>query len=310
MSDKYVEKNFLYLLTLSLLCHLAAYLVIASLPQQQVPKPQEMTMVDLMDLPVPPPPVKPKPEAPKPRPIPKAAPKPVPKPVPLAQPKQHMLPPDVALPSAAKEAAPKAEHKTERIVEKSAPNVRDKAETKPQAARSPGKADSVFRSPEKGGSEAQRGEGLLKPHAGEKIELAKLFPSAKNMAALEESYRKKYRDAEQGDTRMIDTRDPLVAVYTKRLLDAANNSLDMESSKRALYERGAVGVLMVTVKRDGSIEEVSMLESTRSKALDDLVISSIYKAGYIGPVPKKWPHEKLRLIWIYIPVQPTVPLAR
>lgn len=311
MSDHNIEKSFLYLILLSILLHMGAFGLFSLLPREPL-KPEETTMVDLQDLPEPPPPVKrePKPKPkPKPEPIPET--KPLPKPVPVPLPRAQMLPPDLARAAARKEAAPKAENKTERIAEsKRAPNVQGKTETKPQAVRSPGKTDSVFSTPEKGGKETRRGEGLLKPQKGEKVELAKLFPDAKKLESLQESYRKKYRDIEEGDTRMIDTQDPLVAVYTNRLLVAANNSLALESTKRVITDTGVVGALMVTVNRDGTIEDVKMIESTKSAALDDIAISSVYKAGYIGPVPKKWPHEKLRVVWIFVPGQPGMPHRR
>ncbi|HJV36036.1 TonB C-terminal domain-containing protein, partial [Geomonas sp.] len=111
-------------------------------------------------------------------------------------------------------------------------------------------------------------------------------------------YRKKYRDLEQGDTRMIDTEDPLIGVYAHRLLLKAQDSVDMEG-RRAPPRHNGVGVLQVTIRRDGSLEGVRIMEPSGNKDVDDFFIRSVYKTGYVGPLPKKWPHEKLNLVWVY-----------
>src|SRR5512141_3156575 len=53
MSDRYIEKAFLYLVVLSLLLHVAVFAVIAFLPQEKVAIKQEPYMVELEDLPPP-----------------------------------------------------------------------------------------------------------------------------------------------------------------------------------------------------------------------------------------------------------------
>ena len=278
MSHKYIEKSFLYLILLSVLLHLAAFGVVSLIPPDPQSIPKEFTVVDLKDIPEPPPAVKQEPKPlPKPQPTPVPAPKskqlPRPLQIPfLANPK---LPPEKPAPPAAKEAPKKA------------PDLPGKTEPNQQAAKSPGQAESV----------AKRGEGFLKPRIEEKNELAKFFPSARKMGSFEDEYRKKYRGAEQGDTRLMDTDDPLVAVYTSRLLIAANDSLHIEDRKRTIRHKG-VGALLVTINRQGTIENVRILESTKNGALDELAVSSIMKTGYVGPLPKKWPHEKLNLIWL------------
>ena len=296
MSNRYVEKTFLYLLLVSLLVHLTLGTLVYLMPPEKTKAVEETTMVELKDLPEPPPPPaeKPKPKPPKPEPKPEPVPKPLPRPVAIPVP----LSPETFLPQARKELAPKAENEEERVVqEKSASDIPEKSEPSSQPVKSPGSADSAFRTPEKGGMETPRGEGFLKPRRGEKVELAKLFPSARKMETLEETYRKKYRDVEQGDTRMIDTDDPLVSVYSHRLLVAANQSFRF-NARESVHEPG-VGVLEVTIQRDGNIEGVRIIESTNNRALDDLVARSIRRSSYVGPLPKKWTHDRLKLIWVY-----------
>ena len=282
MSDKNIEKSFLYLILLSILFHVAAYSLLSLIPPDPQRLPKETTMVELKDLPDPPPAVRPKPKS---------------TPVPMVR--TPMLPPEKALPQARKEAAPKAEDKIDRISHgKKNLDLPRKADPIPPVAKSPGKTEAISRASENERTEIRRGEGLLKPRTGEKIELSRLFPSARNMESSEENYRKKYRDAEQGDTRMIDTDDPLIGVFSHRLLVAAQNSVDLEASKRDVIGAG-VGVMMVTVNRDGTIEDIKILESSRNRTIDEFFVTAVKKAGYVGPLPKKWPHEKFRVIWVF-----------
>lgn len=298
MPDKYLEKTFLYLTLLSAALHAAAYGLISLIPTQPHSV-EKVTMVELQDLPEPPPPPPPAPTKPEPKPEP--APRQVvevqPKPVPVARLRE--LPPELAFPPPPKMGDPseKKESPHSSAEKKTAPQA-GRSDSNRQESRPVGKADSVFLTPEKGGQESARG--------AKKIELAKLFPSAKKMSNLEEGYREKYRGSEQGDTRMMDTTDPLVTVFSHRIFGAANTSLAIESAKRAVRGINAVGVVMVTINRDGSIDAVEMIESTRDASLDQLFIDAIYKTGYVGPLPKKWPHEKLKLIWIAVSRAPVM----
>ena len=299
MPDKYLEKTFLYLTLLSALLHAAAYGLISLIPAQPQTV-EKVTMVELQDLPEPPSPPPPAPPKPKPEPEPRkmveVQPRPVPVPVPAA--KLPRLPAELALPQPPKKGDPNEKASPEPSAEKKTAPQAGKNDSDRQDSRSVGKADSVFRTPEKGGQESARG--------AKKIELAKLFPSAKKMSNLEEGYREKYRGSEQGDTRMMDTTDPLVAVFSHRILVAANTSVAIESAKRVVRGKNAIGVVMVTINRDGSIDAVQMIESTRDAFIDQLFIDSIYKTGYVGPLPKKWPHEKLKLIWIAVSRAPVM----
>ena len=300
MPDKHLEKTLLYLTLLSALLHAAAYGLISLIPAQPQTV-EKVTMVELQDLPEPPPP--PAPPEPKPKPEPKPEPAPPqrvevqPKPVPVPLAKQPRLPADLAFPPPPKKGDPSEKESPKPSAEKNAVPQAGRSDTNRPESR-PGKADSVFRTSEKGGQESARG--------AKKIELAKLFPSAKKMSNLEEDYREKYRGSEQGDTRMMDTTDPLVAVFSHRILGAANTSVAIESAKRAVRGINAIGVVMVTINRDGSIDAVQMIESTRDASIDQLFIDSIYKTGYVGPLPKKWPHEKLKLIWIAVSRAPVM----
>ncbi len=298
MSDKHIEKSFLYLVLISVLLHVAVFGVFSLIPPDPQRLPKDTTEVELKDLPEPPPVVpKPKPK-PKPKPEPKTAPKPMPIPplrtalVPLLR--EPILPPLKSVPTAKKEAAPKAESKIDRIVQsKAAPNLPGKTEP-PQEARSLGKTDSLFHTPETGGTEASRGEGIPKIQRGTKSDLAKLFPSGRSMAKMEENFRKKYQDVEQGDTRLMDTDDPDIGSFSRRFvhsLEERLNAIDPFTRKG----RGET-VLNITFKRDGTIENIKILYSSGNKSLEDLAIQASRSTSFIGPLPRRWTHDVLNLV--------------
>ncbi|MBJ6725100.1 energy transducer TonB family protein [Geomesophilobacter sediminis] len=275
-------------------------------PKPEPPKPKPKPKPE----PPPKPKVLPKPEPPKPLPKPLPLPKPVtlPKPQavkpppPLVRPKppapQRTLPPQKQLPQSTREAAPKAFNKSERTVEsKNAPNVRGKTEA-PKAARTPGRSDSPFRMSENGGKEISRGEGLLRPQRGEQRELAKLFPSARHLANLEEGYRKRYEEAEQGDTRLMDTDDPTIGTFAYRFRNLLRDRLNAITPWNLGIGKG-ITILTITFNREGNVVDIRQLESSGNRVLDELAATASRTAGYPGPLPRKWEHDQLNLIFVF-----------
>ncbi|UFS70381.1 energy transducer TonB [Geomonas sp. RF6] len=302
MSDKYVEKTFLYLLALSILLHVAGYFVFSRMETAKPEVKDEPMMVDLSTIPdIPPAPLQAQKEPPLPEspPVPKApAPEKSPVPTPKLAERIDNPPP---LPAS---RAPQREAKIAPRV--TTPEADRGTAGKQQGGKPPAVSEDGIRPPD---ADARRGTGgndIFRVRKGEgkgdEIGLSKLFPSQKRLASLEEGYRKKYEGAEQGDTRMMDTDDPTIAVYSHRLLVAANDSLKVLARRTASHGAG-VGVLQVTIRRDGSIESVKMVETTRSAALDNLALTAVRETGYVGPLPKKWQHEKLNLLWIFVSSQ-------
>jgi periplasmic protein TonB len=274
MSDKYLEKTFLYLVLLSVLLHLAVYQLILLIPPPPQP-PEKVTMVDLMNLPDAPP----------------ASPEPGRRALPLA--KQPSLPRQPLLPQALQEAAPKAQNRIERIVpSQSAPSQQSKAEI-PYPKRAPGSQDSPLPR-EESGKQPARGEGLFKPQRGKPDELAKLFPTTRHMERIEESVRKEYENAERGDTRLMDTDDPTIGTFTRRFVVAVRDRLNAIDR----HERKGVGATVVNVRinRDGSIENTSIIYSTGNQKLEELAVKALRSSSYIGPLPRRWEHDVLNLI--------------
>src|SRR6185369_13945557 len=190
MSDRYVEKSFLYLLTLSVLLHLAIAGLIALLPPEKVKSASEPTMVELSDLP--------EPAATPPAPRPESH---------RAAEKQRRVVRETA-PKGELEAPSKFTSKAEPppLLRPARPNRAEPRVGRPVPSLPKEQASRPPELPAE--SPLQRGEGIFKPKSSEPVERAKLFPSAGKLARLEESYRKKYGpEVEEGDTKFLNTDD-------------------------------------------------------------------------------------------------------
>jgi periplasmic protein TonB len=275
MSDRYVEKTFLYLLLLSVLVHLGVFQLISLIPPEK-PKPaQETTIVDLTDLPQPPPEQpRVRTEQPEKRPEVKR----------YAEKKQRVP----------REIAPKGE------VEH-APPPRP-APPLPGAPR-PQVTGPVVRNaeptvaPEKGATEpVTRGEGIFKPRAAEAPARSRLFPSASRLANLEESYRKKYGpEVEDGEAMFLNTDDIRFGSFLRRLETAVYGV--WQYPQEALM-RGIEGTtpVRITFNRKGEIVRVELLESSGSGILDNEVMRTLKQIGPVGSFPKGYTKDTFKLI--------------
>jgi protein TonB len=272
MSDKNVEKSFLYLVTLSVLLHLTIFWLVTLIPPEKVKSEPEPTMVDLTELPEPP--------AKPPRPSARLAERPQ---------------------RSASASAPKAP-RTERPQEPAPANQLrpSRAEARPANPSTPNRMEQPGGAPLESGGKVPvtRGEGIFKPKSGEALDRSRLFPSAGKMAHLEESFRKKYLEEEQGDTRLMDTDDPDIGSFTRRYVIAVKDQLNAIDR----YERKGLGmtVLNITIKRDGTIDGIRILYSSGNKQLDELATKASRTASYVGPLPKRWDHNVLNLICSFI----------
>lgn len=283
MSDKFVEKNFLYLLTLSVLLHLAVFQLISLLPPAKEKSWQEPTMVDLTELPEPPPvpPAKSRPQPPKPEAEVKR----------FAERRQRVI----------KETAPKGDLEVERSAlqppatprQSQAPQApaqaaRREAEPRPSAPSVPG--ETQRREP------VARGEGIFKPGTQPAIDRSQLFPSAGKLARLEESYRKKYdREVEDGSTRFLNTNDIQFGSFLRRFETAVYG---VWHYPQAALVRGIEGTtpVRITFSRSGEITRVELLESSGSPILDDEVLRTLKQLGPIGSFPRGYTGEGFKLI--------------
>ena len=274
MSDKYIEKAFLYLLILSVAFHLAVYQLISLLPPEKTKSIQEPTMVDLTDLPEPPP---------QPKQIPR-------RPQPAPEIKRHAERPQ----RVTREMAPKGKAEIDRVVPQppSAPQASRPATgavSRPAEPAAP-QADKQAKAP------VARGEGILKPKTAQPVERSKLFPSAARLARLEDSYREKYRqEVEDGESRFMNTDDIQFGSFLRRLETAIYG---VWHYPQAALLRGIEGTtpVRITFNRGGEIVRVDLLETSGSRILDDEVMRTLKQLGPIGSFPKGYNGEHFKLI--------------
>ncbi len=267
MSDRHIEKSFLFLLVVSLLVHIATFVLFSYLPKPPKPKETEPIMVDLQEMPLPP------------QPLPRNLP-----PVPRKSDRRQRV---------AREIAPKGASPRERIAPSPAPAARNQSPPRQEPVPAPQPARPSVPSAEAGGRDL-----LVRPRSGSRPAptLAQLFPSASRMARLEESYRKKYSsEVEEGATRFLNTDDILFGSFLRRFETAVYGvwRYPDEAARRGIE---GVTPVKITFNRQGEIVKVVLLESSGSVILDDEVIRSLKMVGPIGALPRGYNKDQFNLI--------------
>jgi len=279
MSSKKIDKNFLYLLILSVIIHLAVYTIISLIPPAQGKPEQGPTMVDLTELPdladLPKPQLKAPPSKPEPKkPVQKEQRRPIPLPALKQAPVTRQVVPQAprtVQPSQPSQAEPSAP--VSRKAEPSAP---------PQETRQP--------------EPITRGQGIFKPKSGGPIERSKLFPSAGKLARLEDSYRKKFeQEIERGDTSFLNSDDIRFGSFLRRFESAVYGVWHYPEAALARGIEGTTPV-RITFNRSGEIVHVELLESSGSGILDAEVMRTLKQLGPIGSFPKGYSGNAFKLI--------------
>lgn len=262
MSDRFIEKAFLYLLVFSLLLHAAAFVLLDVFADKPTAARQEPVMVDLQEMP----------ESVRP------APKPDTKPRRLAE-KRRRVP---------REIFPKGE--TER--DKSATTPKPPTYAMPEQRRG---GQNLAR-PHVGERPLPDEESLVRPDWQREEKLSKLFPSAEKMARLEENYRKKYEpEITEGKAKFLNTDDFLFGSFLRRFETAVYGVWRYPPEAGRLGVEGVTPV-KITFNRKGNIEKVEILESSGSKILDDEVLRTLRMVGPIGSFPRGYDKEHFNLI--------------
>ena len=268
MSDKYIEKTFILLVTLSFLLHAAVFALLIYLPQKQPMMKPEPYMVELRDLP----------EKKQSQPSPE-------KEVKRLAEKMVRVP---------KETAPKGEREREKVTPAAPP-----APARMPQQQQPGGEARAPRPVDKGEMTTREKaplEGVFKPKSQELPGLAKLFPTAGKMVKLEESYRKKYGpEVEDGETKFLNTDDILFGSFLRRFETAVYGVWRYPQEAARLGIEGVTPV-KITFNRKGVIEKIELLESSGSKILDDEVVRTLRQLGPIGSFPKRYDKENFNLI--------------
>ncbi|WP_298271058.1 TonB family protein [Geobacter sp.] len=278
MSDRYVEKSFLYLLAFSLFLHAALFTAIIFLPERKAEVRQEPVMIDLEDIP----------ELPaKPAPAERQARR-------QAERRERVQ----------REMAPKGEREQDRIASlppRSVPPQRQPAVPSPRQIPAPRGSEAGPPSPTgKTGEipmrEAPTGGGVLKPRGEQLPALAQLMPNARRMAKLEESYRKKYSaEVAEGETKFLDTDDIQFGSFLHRFENMIYGVWRYPQEAARLGIEGVTPV-KITFNNRGEIEKFEILQSSGSRILDGEVERTLRLMGPVGPFPKGYTKDKFNLI--------------
>lgn len=261
MSDRYIEKSFLFLLFLSLLLHAGVGALLYYLPHEP-PLPKEPVFVDLQQIP--------ELKAPE---------------QPSQQETRRRSDRRVRVP---RETAPRGwdavDSSVQPDVRKSpAPQPREAARTSPRETPvAPGSSVSSLLKP--------------KPPAGQQQVQAQLHPSANRMARLEESYRRKFEDEiADGDTRFLNSDDILFGSFLRRF-ESAVYGVWRYPQEAAMKGIEGITPVRITFNRRGEITGVRLLESSGAKVLDDEVLRTLRLIGPVGSFPKGYDKDEFHLI--------------
>ncbi|WP_298438473.1 TonB family protein [Geobacter sp.] len=278
MSDRYVEKSFLYLLAFSLLLHAALFTAIIFLPERKAEVRQEPVMIDLEDLP----------ELPA-------------KPVPAERQARRQA---ERRERVQRELAPKGEREQDRIASLPPRSVlpqRQPAVPSPRQFPAPqggeaGPPSPTGRTGEIPMREAPRGGEVLKPRGEQLPALAQLMPNAQRMAKLEESYRKKYSaEVAEGETKFLDTDDIQFGSFLHRFENMIYGVWRYPQEAARLGIEGVTPV-KITFNNRGEIEKFEILQSSGSRILDGEVERTLRLIGPVGPFPRGYTKDKFNLI--------------
>jgi protein TonB len=275
MSDKYIEKAFLYFLAFSLLLHGAFFAVLYFLPEQKREVKQEPYMVELSDLP----------ELKQVSPAKEKVRR-------FADTRRRVV----------RERVPRGEREREKIASLPRsearpvpPRLLQQEKQQEKAAREEAVPESAPEDVTKKGEMKQKG-GAAKQKGKNLPELSKLFPSAGRMARLEESYRKKYdTEVEDGDTKFLNTDDIQFGSFLRRFETAVYGVWRYPDAAARAGIQGVTPV-KITFNRKGEIENIQLLQSSGSRILDSEVLRTLHAIGPLGGFPKAYPKEQFNLI--------------
>ena len=259
MSEKNVEKIFLYFVALSLLLHAVAGTLLYLLPEEKREVKPEPYMVELTEAPA------------------------------LKEKSQQKIQPkrlDEFRRRVARETAPKGDSRRDTLPSAS-PSLPRRP---PTTVKSP--VDTVPNLP----SEPDTRPKSVSPDARKFPELAKLFPSAERMSKLEEGYRKKYdTEIDEGETRFLNSDDIQFGSFLRRFESAVYGVWTYPAAASRAGIQGVTPV-RITFNRKGEIENIQLLQSSGSRILDDEVFRALRALGPIGSLPKNYAKDHFNLI--------------
>jgi len=266
MSDKLVEKNFLYLIILSVIMHAVLFELLMKMPQEKAASLSEPLMVDLDGIPTLAPPPPPSPPVKR-----------------HAEEKQRVE----------KEIAPKGSD----LREKSAP-VQNQLQ-RPSAVAEGQKGDprsTSVPSPEATVRDRTPRDELFRKKGQQAPETVNLYPGASRLAKIEESYRKKFGpEVAEGDTRFLNTDDIQFGSFLRRFENSVYGVWRYPAEAAKMGIEGITPV-KITFNRRGEIVGREILQSSGSRILDAEVLRTLDMVGPVGGFPKGYEKETFNLI--------------
>ena len=264
MSDRYIEKSFLYLLVVSLLIHVGVFALLYYLPEARQ-RPKEPVFIDLQQMP------ELKHQPPTQQEVKRFS-------------DQRMRVERETAPrgTSPRETAPAPAPQRPSVRQQPSPLQREVGKAAPQAPLTPGSSVS----------------SLLRPRrqVAQLPSQPQLFPGANRMAKLEDTYRRKFEsDVAEGDTKFLNSDDIQFGSFLRRFetliygvwrypAEAANNGIE------------GITPVKITFNRRGEIIHVQLLESSGSRILDDEVLRTLREVGPVGAFPKGYTKDEFHLI--------------
>lgn len=254
--DSHIEKQFLYLLILSLLLHLGAFALYFYTPKQHQPQ-KEPVFIDLQQMP----------ELKRREPVDRRE---------VARQSDQQV-------RVQRETAPRGADTVDRGTR---PQRQPAQPTRPRASTpdttAPGSSlQSLF----KPKSQVIREQG--RPN---------LMPSASRMAQLEETYRRRFeKEIAEGDTKFLNSNDVLFGSFLVRFERAVYGvwRYPAEAARNGIE---GVTPVRITFNRRGEITHVRLLESSGAKVLDDEVLRTLREIGPVGAFPRGYDKDEFNLI--------------
>jgi protein TonB len=268
MSDRFIEKSFLYLLGVSLLLHAAVFALFYYAPPATPPVPKEPVFIDLQNMPE----------------------------LKQQQTQQETKRRSERQVRVEQEQAPKGNAaKDNTATTQPTPPTRQSQAAAPAAPRQAQQAQ-----PQAAVTPGSSIASLLKPKATTANQnpaaTAQLFPSANRLAKLEESYRRKFEnDIAEGDTKFLNSDDIMFGSFLRRF-EGAVYGVWRYPQEAAL--RGIEGItpVRITFNRRGEITHIQQLESSGARILDEEVLRTLRALGPMGGFPKGYDKDEFHLI--------------
>ena len=266
MPDRYIEKNFLYVLCISLILHLGVGAALYYFPPTSTEPPKEPVFIDLQQMPELKPPPEPRQEETKRR-------------------SEQRI-------RVTRESTPRGD------------TLRDVQELEKQTERQSSQVTKPVQTPQKRAGRppvipGSSAASLLKPReltSQQPLSAQHLFPGANRLAQLEESYRQKFGDdIAEGDTRFLNSDDIVFGSFLRRF-EGAVYGVWRYPQEAAM--RGIEGItpVRITFNRRGEITNIQQLESSGARILDEEVMRTLRAIGPVGGFPRGYDKDEFHLI--------------